>query len=59
VGKIFCFFKRSERDKDNIDLRMRSIYPRTASGIVGPGGLEDATTGLELTVKKGTDGENN
>lgn len=31
----------------------------TASGIDGLGGLEDSTTGLELTVKKGTDGAEN
>jgi hypothetical protein len=35
------------------------ILGETASGIVGLGGLEDSTTGLELTVKKGIDGAEN
>lgn len=48
------------RDEDNIDLRMRSIYPRRNSlGIDELGGLEDSTTGLELTVNEGTDGAEN
>jgi hypothetical protein len=42
-----------------MDLRMRFIYPQRASGIDELGGLKDSTTGLELTVKKGTDGVEN
>jgi hypothetical protein len=35
------------------------ILGETASGIYGLVGLEDSTTGLELRVKKGTDGAEN